>query len=263
MAASLWRHRFLVLQMARREVAGRYKGSVLGLMWSFFHPMLMLTMYTVVFSGVFNARWGQNGSGGTAGFALMIFSGMIVHALLAETLQRAPLLVVGNISYVKKIVFPLEILPAIAMGASLFHALVSLAVLLGAVWLVNGAIPATALLLPLIWAPLIVMALGFAWVLASLGVFLRDVAQTMGLLSTVLLFTSPVFYPVSAVPASLRPWMSLNPLTFAIEQTRTVLLDGAMPDGLQWAGYSGVAFIVASAGFAWFQKTRRGFANVL
>lgn len=263
MVAGLWRRRDLVLQMSRREVAGRYKGSIFGLLWSFFHPMLMLAMYTLVFSGVFKARWGQGGSGGTAEFALLIFSGMIVHALLAETLQRAPLLIVGNVSYVKKIVFPLEVLPAIAMGASLFHAVVSLIVLLFAILLAHGSLPATALLLPLIWAPLVVMSLGFSWVLASLGVFLRDVAQTMGLLSTVLLFTSPVFYPVSAVPPRLQPWMSINPLTFPIEQTRALLLSGLEPDWLHWAGYSAISLLIACAGFAWFQMTRRGFANVL
>lgn len=260
---SLWRHRGLIFQMARREVVGRYKGSVIGLMWSFFNPVFMLAMYTFVFSVVFKARWGGDSAESRGQFALVLFVGMIVHSLFAEVLNRAPSLILGNVSYVKKIVFPLEVLPVISMGAALFHAGVSLLVLLSAFALMNGQLHWTAILVLPVLLPLVLLTLGVAWALASLGVFLRDVGQTIGLVLVVLMYFAPVFYPVSALPAQLRPWLMLNPITFPIEQARAVLMLGQLPD---WEGlfvYSVVAALVAWGGFFWFQKTRKGFANVL
>lgn len=260
---SLWAHRGLILQMTQREVIGRYKGSVMGLMWSFANPILLLAMYTLVFSVVFKARWGTGEPGSRMEFAVLLFVGMIVHSLFSETLIRAPSLILANVSYVKKIVFPLEILPVVAMGASVFHAMVSVLVLAGALVLLNGFIPWTAVFLPLVLLPLIVLALGIAWALASLGVFLRDVAQPIGLAMTILLFASPVFYPVSALPAHVRPWLMLNPLTLIIEQARAVLIYGQLPRTVGLLIYSLVSLAVAWIGYAWFQKTRKGFANVL
>ena len=260
---SLWGHRELILQMTKREVIGRYKGSVMGLMWSFANPILLLTMYTLVFSVVFKARWGTSEPESRTHFAILLFVGMIVHSLFSETLIRAPSLILSNVSYVKKIVFPLEILPVIAMGASAFHAMVSVLVLAGALVLLNGLLPWTVVFLPLVLLPLIVLALGIAWALASLGVFLRDVAQPIGLAMTILLFASPVFYPVSALPEHVRPWLMLNPLTFIIEQARAVLIYGQLPNTIGLLIYSLVSLTVAWIGYAWFQKTRKGFANVL
>lgn len=260
---SLWGHRELILQMTKRDVIGRYKGSVMGLMWSFANPILLLAMYTLVFSVVFKARWGTGEPESKTQFAVLLFVGMIVHSLFSETLIRAPSLIISNVSYVKKIVFPLEILPVVAMGASVFHAMVSVLVLACALVLINGFLPWTAVFLPLVLLPLIVFSLGVAWALASLGVFLRDVAQPIGLAMTVLLFASPVFYPVSALPEYVRPWLMLNPLTFIIEQARAVLIYGQLPNVAGWLLYSLVSLAVAWVGYAWFQKTRKGFANVL
>lgn len=263
LAKSLWRNRQLILQMTRREVAGRYKGSVMGLAWSFFNPVFMLTVYTFIFSVVFKARWGVGGEESKTQFAVVLFVGMIVHGLLAEVLNRAPGLILSNVNYVKKVVFPLEILPVISMGAALFHSLVSLGVLLIAFALFNGYLHWTALLAPLVFLPLVILTLGFAWMLASLGVFLRDVGQTIGLITTVMMFLAPVFYPITALPEEFRPWLMANPLTFIIEQAREVLIWGHLPD---WAGlslYTLMAAAVAWAGYAWFQKTRKGFADVL
>ena len=260
---SLWHHRGLIFQMARREVVGRYKGSVIGLLWSFLNPVFMLAMYTFVFSVVFKARWGGDATESRGQFALVLFVGMIVHSLFAEVLNRAPALILGNVSYVKKIVFPLEVLPVISMGAALFHAGVSLLVLLIAFALMNGEVHWTAILVLPVLLPLVLLTLGLAWALASLGVFLRDVGQTIGLALIVLMYFAPVFYPVSALPAELRPWLMLNPITFPIEQARAVIMLGRLPD---WEGlfvYSVVSALVAWAGFVWFQKTRKGFANVL
>jgi lipopolysaccharide transport system permease protein len=262
--ASLWRNRSLIAQMTARDVVGRYKGSVMGLAWSFFNPIFMLTVYTFVFSVVFKSRWG--GAGGDESktqFAVVLFVGMIVHGLFAEVLNRAPGLVLGNINYVKKVVFPLEILPVVSMGAALFHSLISLVVLLAAFALFNGYVHWTALFAPVVLLPLLVATLGFAWMLASLGVFIRDVGQTIGIITTVLMFLSPVFYSITALPEKFRPWIMANPLTFIIEQARAVLVWGRLP---AWGGlgiYLLAALAVAWIGFAWFQKTRKGFADVL
>lgn len=262
--ASVWRHRQLIAQMARREVLGRYRGSVMGLAWSFFNPILMLIVYTFVFAVVFKARWGIGGADESKTlFAVVLFVGLIVHGLFAEVMNRAPALILSNSNYVKKVVFPIEILPVITLIAALFHATVSLAVMLLAFLLFNGFIHWTAILTPLVLFPLIVLTLGFAWMLASLGVFIRDVGQTIGIITTVMLFLAPVMYPITAVPAGFRPFIMANPLTFIIEEARKVLVWGEMPN---WAGlglYLVIASIVAWLGFAWFQKTRKGFADVI
>ena len=261
---SLWQNRSLIAQMSKREVVGRYKGSILGLAWSFFNPVFMLVVYTFVFSEIFKSRWGGVGlEESKTQFAIVLFVGMIVLGLFSEVVNRAPTLVLANVNYVKKVVFPLEILPLIVMGAALFHAMISLAVLLSAFFLLNGYLHWTALLLPLVLMPLLILIMGLAWILASLGVFLRDVGQFVTILTTVLTFLSPIFYPVSAVPEAARVFIMANPLTFIIEQSREVLLWGHLPD---WSGlglYTLVALVFAWAGFVWFQKTRKGFADVL
>jgi lipopolysaccharide transport system permease protein len=260
---SLWRNRQLILQMTKREVVGRYKGSALGLVWSFLNPVFMLAVYTFVFSVVFKARWGVGGEESKTQFAVVLFVGMIVHGLFAEVLNRAPGLILSNVNYVKKVFFPLEILPVVSMGAALFHSLISLGVLLIAFALFNGYLHWTAVLAPLVVLPLVILTLGLAWMLASLGVFLRDVGQTIGIITTVMLFLAPVFYPVTALPEEMRPWIMANPLTFIIEQTREVLIWGRVPDWTGLGTYTLVATAIAWAGYAWFQKTRKGFADVL
>lgn len=262
MLNSLWGNRELIVQMTRREVVGRYKGSLMGLLWSFLNPVFMLVVYSFVFSVVFKARW-SGGDESQTQFAVILFAGMTVHALFAEVLNRAPGIILGNVNYVKKVVFPLEILAVVSLGAALFHALVSLLVLLAAFAMLNGFLHWTAVFAPLVLLPLMIMSLGFGWILSSLGVFVRDIGQLIGVFTTALLFLSPVFFPVSALPESLQPWLNLNPLTFIIEQARAVLIWGHLPD---WSGLL-LYFVGASAfawlGFFWFQKTRKGFADVL
>lgn len=260
---SLWWNRGLIVQMIRREVVGRYKGSVLGLAWSFFNPLFMLAVYTFVFSVVFKSRWGASQDEGKTQFAVILFVGMIVHGLLAEVLNRAPTLIISNVNYVKKVVFPIEILPVVTMGAALFHAMVSLVVLLIAFSIFNEYINWTVVFVPVILLPFVIFILALAWILASLGVFLRDVGQAISIITTVMLFLSPVFYPMSSVPESLHPWIMANPLTFIIGQAREVVIWGHMPDWLGLGVYMLGAVAVASAGYAWFQKTRKGFADVL
>jgi lipopolysaccharide transport system permease protein len=263
LARSLWHHRQLIAQMTKREVIGRYQGSILGLAWSFFHPILMLLVYTFFFSVVFKARWGTSGDESKTQFALVLFVGMIVYGLFAEVFNRAPYLILANVNYVKKVVFPLEILPVIALGTALFHSVISLGVLLLAFVLLHGYLHWTAVFMPLVLLPLVILILGLAWMLASIGVFLRDVGQTIGIVTTVMMFLSPVFFPVTALPPAYRPFLMANPLTFIIEQARDVLIWGHAP---AWGGlilYTMAATAVAWVGYVWFQKTRKGFADVL
>jgi lipopolysaccharide transport system permease protein len=263
LARSLRQNRQLILQMTKREVVGRYRGSVMGLAWSFFNPVLMLIVYTFVFSTAFKARWGVRGDESKPQFAVVLFVGLIVHGLFAEVLNRAPGLILGNVNYVKKVVFPLEILPVISLGTALFHSFISILVLLAAFALFSGYLHWTVLLTPVVFFPLVVATLGFAWMLASLGVFIRDVGQTIGIVTTVMLFLSPVFYPITALPEAYRPWLMANPLTFIIEQARDVLIWGHLPDWSGLAIYTAVAVLIAWAGYAGFHKTRKGFADVL
>lgn len=262
MVASLWRNRSLIKALIQREVVGRYRGSVMGILWSFFNPVFMLVVYTFVFSVVFKARW-SGGSDSKTEFALILFAGLIVFNLFAECFNRAPGLILANVNYVKKVVFPLEILPWVALGAAMFHALISLGVWLIAYLILFGVPHITVLLLPMVILPLLLFIMGLTWVLASLGVYLRDVSQFVGLLTTVLMFLSPIFYPASALPEEYRHLLLLNPLTPAIEQARDVLFWGKVPDMSMLTVYLLVAALIAWLGFAWFQKTRKGFADVL
>ncbi|MEO8490293.1 ABC transporter permease [Pseudomonas sp.] len=262
LVVGLWKYRSLISQMTKREVIGRYRGSVMGLTWSFFNPVLMLAVYTFVFSEIFKSRWAgvETGKGG---FAILLFVGMIVHGLFAECANRAPTLVMANSNYVKKVVFPLEILPVITLGSALFHSCISLVVLLAAQFLIQGQLYWTALLFPLILVPLILATLGVSWFLASLGVYLRDVGHVITVLTTVLLFLSPVLYPVAALPDVYKPWLKLNPLTYIIEESRSVLLFGHVPNWENLAIAVVIGAVIACVGYWFFQKTRKGFADVI
>lgn len=261
---SLWNHRSLIYQMAHREVVGRYRGSAMGLLWSFLNPVFMLTVYTFFFAVVFKSKWGDGAATDSkTQFAVILFVGMIVHSLFAEVISRAPTLILGNANYVKKVVFPIEILSVISVAAALFHSAISLLVLAVAFLIFNGYLPITAVLIPMVFLPYIILITGVAWMLASLGVYVRDLAQTINVFVTVLLFLSPVFYSISAVPVKLQTLIYLNPLTFIIEQSREVLIWGHLPNFFGLLIYAVVACCVASLGFFWFQKTRKGFADVL
>jgi lipopolysaccharide transport system permease protein len=263
MIASFWRNRQLIWQMTRREIAARYQGSVIGLAWSFINPLLMLTVYTFVFAVVFKARWQTGGEESRADFAIILFAGMIVFGLFAEMVNQAPNQIISNPNYVKKVVFPLEILSWVSLGAVLFHSLVSLVVLLLAQLIIKLSLPWTVVLFPLVLLPLILTSMGAAWFLAALGVYIRDIGHITAVFTTVLLFLSAVFYPVSALPEEYQALLQLNPLVLIIAESRKVLIYGSPPDW-SWLGIALlIGFVIASAGFWWFQKTRKGFADVL
>ncbi len=263
MLRSIWDNRRLIARMAKRDIVARYRGSFGGLFWTVLTPIVMLTVYTFVFSVVFNARWGTGQEQERTQFAVVLFAGLLVHGLLAEVLNGAPNLVAAHANYVKKVVFPLEVLPIVQLCTALFQFVIGVAVLLVAGWLINGSVPWTAPLIVLVLLPLCLVALAGAWFLASLGVYVRDVAQLTQVATMILLFVSPVFFPVTAVPAQFQQAMRYNPLTFLIEQAREVLVWGRLPDLYGLLAYTLGAFTAAWLGYAWFQATRKGFADVL
>lgn len=262
MVASLWRNRALVTALTKREVMGRYRGSMFGILWSFINPVFMLVVYTFVFSVVFKARW-VGGSDSKTEFALILFSGLMVYSLFADCVNRAPSLLLANVNYVKKVVFPLEILPLITLLTALFHLLISLIVWLIFYVLFFGAPHYSITLLPLVLLPLVLFTMGLSWVLTSLGVYLRDISQMVGVITTALMFLSPIFYPISALPSEFQTLMHLNPLTLVIESTRDVLVWGKLPNMKVWLTQLGVSLILVWLGFTWFQKTRKGFCDVI
>ncbi|TGP92988.1 ABC transporter permease [bacterium M00.F.Ca.ET.141.01.1.1] len=259
--------RGLIFPLVRREVTGRYRGSAFGLAWSLLNPLFMLAVYTFVFGVVMKSRWtipGQQGATDSTGeYAVVLFCGLIVFQFFAEVVSLAPGLIVANANYVKKIVFPIQILPLVSAGAALFHAAVSLLVLLVFAFIVFGYIPATVVLAPLVFAPLVVMVLGIAWILASIGVYFRDMSQIVAPLVTATMFLSPVFFQRTSLPIWLQPWLSLNPLAIPVESFRDVVLFDIEPDWLALGSYLLAAIAVAFLGYQFFQKTRRGFADVL
>lgn len=252
----------LIWQLSKREVIGRYRGSLLGLAWSFFNPLIMLAVYTIVFNTIFQARW-NIGTESKTEFALVLFIGMIVHSVIAESLNVAPRLILGNVNYVKRVVFPLEILSWVMIGSILFHALISLCAWTLFYISVNHTIHWTMVLLPVLFIPLILFAMGLSWFVSSIGVYFRDIGQITAVLTTILLFVSPVFYPASRLSEPYRTLLYLNPLTYIIEQSRNVLMWGKLPDPSDIIILYVTSAICAWLGFIWFQKTRRGFADVL
>jgi lipopolysaccharide transport system permease protein len=260
----LWQHRNLIAQFVARDVQGRYRGSVLGLFWSFLSPLILLAVYTFVFGVVFKARWLASRQPTSLGeFALVLFCGLVPFTLFSECMGRASTIVVAVPNYVRKVVFPLEILPVSVVGSALFHALVSLAVLVAANLLLRGSVPSTLALVPLIVMPLVLLALGVTWFLASLGVFVRDVQYVIALGLQILLFLTPIFYPVEAVPPSLQVLLQCNPLAPVVENFRRVVLWGQAPDWQPLASWTLACGAATVLGYGWFMKTKRAFADVL
>lgn len=262
-AVHLWKYRNLIRQLTWREVVGRYKGSFVGLGWSFIQPLMMLCVYTFVFSVIFKARWGMGPDESKAAFAIALFMGLITFSLFSEMANSAPLLVLANVNYVKKVVFPLEVLPLVRFLSGLINAAFSLVVLLVGILFVNHFIHWTVLLLPLVWLPMMMFSLGCGYFLASLGVFVRDVGATIGVLTMMLFFLTPIFYPISAIPEQYRFISKINPIAIFVEDARRVVLWGLMPD---WPWFfSGLVFsmLVLIFGFVWFMKSKKAFADVI
>jgi len=258
----LARHRSLARELTKREILGRYRGANFGLLWALISPFLMLAVYTLAFGGILGSHWPSQG-GKSHSFALILFVGLIIHAFLAECINRSALLVAGNPSYVKKVVFPLEILPWPLVLSALFHLAMNVVAYAVLVVAMRQNLPWTIILLPLTVMPLVILGLGIAWALAALGVYFRDINQVTGVVSTALLFTSTAIVPISAIPENMRWLFMANPLSFIIDQSRNVAVWGTMPDWQGLAIYTVMALVACYVGYGVFAATRRGFADVL
>lgn len=257
------RNRSLLWQFARRDVLGRYRGSILGLTWSFLTPLLMLGVYSFVFVGVFRASWPGTTKGGGLEFSLQVFAGLLVFNLFAEVAGKAPNLIVEQPNLVKKVIFPVELLAWVTVLSGLFHLLISAGTLLLVLLIARGGLPLTAVTLPFVLLPFLPFLLGLAWSLSAIGVFVRDVGNVMAMVVSLIMFMSPVFYSVKTLSTDLQFWMNLNPLTLIIEQVRAVLLLGQWPDWGALGIYAVLACAFAAAAGTFFQLTRKGFADVL
>jgi len=255
------RQRQLLKNLVIREIQSRYRGTVLGFAWLIVYPLLMMGVYSFVFGGVFKSRWMNQGS--MVEFVIMLFCGLIVFTIFSEVANRAPNMIIGNPNYVKKVVFPLELLPLVSLGAAVFNALISFAILCLLILIVNFEIPRTAALAPLILLPLLLITAGVSWGLAALGVFFRDLSQMVGIVTSMMLFLSPVFFAVSSAPEAARWLLNFNPLTYPIEEMRHVLILGQYPNWGHLGMYFVSALAVAWAGLWVFQRSRPAFADVL
>jgi lipopolysaccharide transport system permease protein len=256
-------HRELLRDLVKRDFIGRYKGSMLGVVWSLFNPLLMLAIYTFVFSVAFKARWGGHSDESKVAFAIVLFSGIIVHTFFAECLNRSPSLITSHANYVKKVVFPLEILSWMALFSAFLHFLVSFGALLAFCILSGATVHIQALLIPLALVPLILMIMGMSWILASLGVYLRDLSQVIGMLVTISLFLAPIFYPIDSLPETYKALLVWNPITLPVIQLRNLMLFGKPFEWRSWAVSLVIGLAIFQIGYWWFQKSRRGFADVV
>jgi lipopolysaccharide transport system permease protein len=253
----------LIVQLTKRDVLGRYRGSFLGIFWSLLRPLFMLAVYTVVFGYIFESKLGNHPNESKLDFTLALFCGLVLFDFFSESVSRAPTLVLSNPNYVTKVVFPLEILPVSAIGAALTHLLISFVPLVIGLWVAHGFVPITILYLPLILLPLILLSLGLSWFLASLGVFVRDINAVVPVVIVIIMYASAIFYSISRVPPNLLPIVLYNPLALIIDQARNAVLWGIAP---VWGRYTLAliaSFAVTVLGYAFFMRTKSAFADVL
>ena len=255
-------HRNLIWQFARREVLGRYRGSVLGVSWSVLTPMAMLAVYTLVFRHIFKAKW-PGVEDGNMSFALNLFAGLLVFNWAAEFLSRAPRLVTEQPNLVTKVVFPLQVLPWSSLLSSFFHAMVSCLVWLAGCLLFGQGVHTSWLALPLVFLALVPTLLGLGWALSALGVYFKDLGEIVGLVMGMMLFLTPVFFPLSVLPDFLQMWVQFNPLAIPIEALRHIGLMGVWPDFSSLVKLFLVGVGVSVLGAWLFEKSRKGFADVL
>lgn len=256
-------NRYVVKQFARREVEARYKGSYLGMFWSVANPLMMVAVYAFVFAVIFKFKWGARPDETSADFVLTLFCGIIIFSIFSECVSRAPGLVLGYPNYVRKVVFPLEILPVAVLISTLVHAALSLATLLAGSLIFGQGISRTLPFLPVVLLPLCALTLGLSWLLAAAGVFIRDIGHPVSMLVQILMFVSGVFFPLSAVPEEFRSILTFNPLATIMEDARRVIMWGQLPD---WSGELIITLIslaIMQLGFLCFMKSKRAFADVL
>lgn len=257
-------HRHLLLQFLIREIEAKYKGSALGLLWALITPLVMLLVYTFVFTAIFNAKWATaDGPSSTGDYSLMLFTGFIAYNCFAESVLKAPMLIAGSQNLVKKVVFPIEILPVSVVGSMVVHTVCSLVILFAGILIIQGTLHMTALWLPLCYIPLIALTLGISWLVASLGVFLQDMGQFVTVAMQLLFFLTPIVYPITMPPEIVRPFLYLNPLTSIIQNSRAVLVEGTPPEWWSLIPVTIVCLAIMLLGYAFFMKSKRAFADVI
>lgn len=251
----------LIFDLAVRQIVLKYRGSFFGIFWSIITPLLMITAYSLVFGEIFQSKWGSVDAG--MSFPLLLFSGLIVFNLFSECLQRSPYLIIENPNYVKKVSFPLEVLPIVMLLVSLFNAIVSMAIWLLFYIFFIGIPHAEVALILLVLMPSMLLSLGVGWLFSSAGVYLRDVGQSVGFITTILLFLSPIFYPISAVPEDYQWVVGINPIGFSVETVRELMFFGKLPDWSDFMLYFLKCTLFSGFSFFWFQRVRKGFADVV
>ena len=255
-----WANRALLHRMVKRDVRGRYQGSIFGTIWSFATPLLLLCAYWFILGVVLQARFGATPQ---VAFPVVLFAGLVTHLFFAEVLGRATGLIFEHATYVKKVVFPLAVLPWMTLATAVFHLCVNLSILLVGQLIIVGSIPTTWPLIIVVLLPVLPLLLGLSWLLSAVSVFLRDIQQVVPLLLTLMMFASPIFFPMEMVPESYRPFLYLNPTTVIIQQVRAVTIHGQLPDFSLLGIYSIFALLVMGVGYWVFARTRKGFADVL
>lgn len=251
----------LILTLARRELASRYKGSALGVFWAILTPLVTIAIFTFIFAKIFNARFGQSTSGWD--FALYLFCGLLPWTAFQEAVQQSSTTIVTHTNLVKRVVFPLETLPVAQTLAALANQMFGTLALIFAAIIIRRELHASVLWLPLLLAPQLAVTLGAAWLVASLGVFLRDVVQGISLVLMAWLYLTPIIYPESLVPEKYRPFINLNPFTPLVRSYRRILLEGTMPDWSGLAYFTLFALLLFLFGYWWFARTRKSFADVI
>ncbi len=258
----LIKNNYLLRQLVKKDIQQRYQGSVLGMLWSFIAPILMLVIYTFIFSEVFQARWDVDTSDKYQ-FALVLFCGLTAFNLVGEVMNRATALIASNTNYVKKVIFPLEMLPVVTTLSALFNCLISFVILIVAKLIIYKNVSPTLYLIFLNLIPLIVMAVGLGLLISAISVYLKDVGNFISLLVNILMYMSPVFFPLSAVPESFRAVCEANPMTYLIENFRNVVIYGKWLDWKYFGISCTVSIVIYWIGKVVFMRAKEGFADVL
>ncbi|MGV1867581.1 MULTISPECIES: ABC transporter permease [unclassified Rhizobium] len=261
----IYRNRMLILRLARRETEARFRGSLLGILWVAIVPLIMLLVYSLVFGSILKSNWQppENAAPNQFSFPMLLFIGLTLFGILAETITRSPSLIMENPSYVKKVSFPLEILPVVALLSTLINAGISMIIFMIFYLILYGLPPVTFLYLPFVILPFVIFCLGVSYFLASLGVFLRDLKHITGPLTTALLFLSPVFYSPQNLPENYRHLLYLNPLTAVVTEARDAIFWGNAPGLAEWGGAFLAAMLAYMVGTSWFTRTKKAFADVI
>lgn len=259
----LWRNRYLLKQLTLRNIQTRYRGSFMGLLWLIITPLIMLTVYTFIFSVVFQVRWGTDFADSTIAFALILYCGLTVFNIFSESINSSVDVIIANANYVKKVIFPLEILPVSMVLTACCLGMISIMILLVGVGIFLNNFSILIFLFPLIFLPLLLLCSGIAFFVASLGVFIRDLRHIVGLAIQILFFMTPIFYNIEMVPENLRNILLINPLSHIVSFARNILIYNNPPNWILYSFVSILSLFIFQFGYAWFMKTKRGFADVI